>query len=107
MVILQSELGYSTTGGPKPALYILLLSASDLVQRSHMGTSINDVTQFWSKIDPLTPLSHFVTNLGPPGPTEITSQACNPPFKRHIYIYAPFRRPIYYASSVNNSREIS
>ena len=24
MVILQSELGYSTTGGPKPALYILL-----------------------------------------------------------------------------------
>ena len=26
MMILQSELGYSTTGGPKPPLYILLLS---------------------------------------------------------------------------------
>jgi len=25
-VILQSELGYSTTGGPKPALYILLIN---------------------------------------------------------------------------------
>jgi len=39
-------------------------------QQSHnfdIGTSINDVTQFWGKIDPL-PLSHLVTNLGPPLP---------------------------------------
>jgi len=37
------------------------------------GPSINDVTQFYRKIDSPSPLSHLITNLGPP--TKITSQA--------------------------------